>query len=234
MEITAREKIMFKVMKAIYESNIPIDFKGSMVLKACLMQAGYTDAIRHTEDIDANWRFNAPPTAEQMVSALQEAVDTVDENLKVDMFRMYGEKRSAGFKIVDTSNNTLFSMDIDINRPSLPTTTYELKNVSFRGVSVAQILADKVSVVSSNKVFRRIKDVIDLYYLSHAFPFDGNEVKQNLESLNRELGSFDGFVCRKDELQHAYEKFRLGGDIYKQPFELLYNKVKNVYRKHNT
>ena len=56
MELRPEEKLMYKVMKAIYESNVPIDFKGSMVLRACLMQAGYTDAIRHTEDIDANSR----------------------------------------------------------------------------------------------------------------------------------------------------------------------------------
>ena len=43
MNITAEEKIMYKVMKAIYDSGIPISFKGSMVLKACLIEAGYDD-----------------------------------------------------------------------------------------------------------------------------------------------------------------------------------------------
>ena len=42
MRITAEEKLMYDVMKAIYESGIPISFKGSMVLKACLHEAGYT------------------------------------------------------------------------------------------------------------------------------------------------------------------------------------------------
>lgn len=55
MKITAEEHLMYKVMKAIYESGIPISFKGSMVLKACLMEAGFTDDTRHTVDIDANW-----------------------------------------------------------------------------------------------------------------------------------------------------------------------------------
>ncbi len=34
MNITAEEKLMYQIMKAIYESGIPINFKGSMVLKA--------------------------------------------------------------------------------------------------------------------------------------------------------------------------------------------------------
>ena len=40
MNITAEEKLMYSVMKAIYDSGIPISFKGSMVMKAYLMEAG--------------------------------------------------------------------------------------------------------------------------------------------------------------------------------------------------
>ena len=59
MKITAEEQLMYNVMKAIYESGIPISFKGSMVLKACLMEAGFTNDTRHTVDIDANWYSHA-------------------------------------------------------------------------------------------------------------------------------------------------------------------------------
>lgn len=45
---------MYEVMRAIYDSGIPINFKRAMVLKACLMEAGYTEDTRHTVDIDAN------------------------------------------------------------------------------------------------------------------------------------------------------------------------------------
>lgn len=46
MQITAEEKLMYSAMKAIYDSNIPVDFKGSMVLKACLLEAGFSEEIR--------------------------------------------------------------------------------------------------------------------------------------------------------------------------------------------
>ncbi len=61
MKITKEEQLMYSVMKAIYDSGIPISFKGSMVLKACLMEAGFTDDTRHTVDIDANWYFDSWP-----------------------------------------------------------------------------------------------------------------------------------------------------------------------------
>lgn len=54
MKISAEERLMYDVMKALYDSGIPISFKGSMVLKACLMEAGFSDDTRHTVDIDGN------------------------------------------------------------------------------------------------------------------------------------------------------------------------------------
>ncbi len=75
MKLTAEEKLMYKVMKAIYESGIPLDFKGSMVLKACLHEAGFEDDVRHTVDIDGNWHFETPPTREQMTESLQKTLD---------------------------------------------------------------------------------------------------------------------------------------------------------------
>ena len=38
MNVTAQEKLMYGVMKAVYDSGIPVSFKGSMVLKACLAE----------------------------------------------------------------------------------------------------------------------------------------------------------------------------------------------------
>ena len=126
MGITAQEKLMYGVMKAVYDSGIPISFKGSMVLKACLMEAGYTEDTRHTFDIDANWHSDTPPTAEQMTSSLQTALDRNDLNLEIILFRMYGEGRSAGFKICDKSTGEeLFTMDMDVNRHPVKTKIYE-------------------------------------------------------------------------------------------------------------
>lgn len=78
MRITAEEKLMYTVMKAIYDSSIPINFKGSMVLKACLLEAGYAEETRHTVDIDANWFSDTPPTGEQMVESLQLAIQKAE------------------------------------------------------------------------------------------------------------------------------------------------------------
>lgn len=228
MNITAEEKLMYEVMKAIYESGIPVNFKGSMVLKACLIEAGYSEDTRHTVDIDGNWNSNTPPSADQMVNSLQKALDKSRIELKVSIYRMYGESRSAGFNLTDkATDEILFTMDVDVNRPIPPTKIYEIEGIRFCGVSPIQMIADKASVVSTDKVFRRIKDVFDLYYLSSVFAFNREAVNQALLNSERQLGDFNGFLNRVDELKHSYEKFRFAGGINKPPFEKVYHAVKS-------
>lgn len=231
MRLTAEEKLMYEVMKAIYDSGIPIDFKGSMVLKACLLEAGYTEEIRHTVDIDANWYSEVLPTAEEMTESLQRALNKSGIDLEVCLYRMYGEGRSAGFELKDKSTGEiLFSMDIDVNRPVPPTQIYEIAEFRFRGVSPSQILADKIYVVSGDKVFRRIKDVVDLYYLSKVFPFNSADVLRTLKSSGRVLDTFHGFLHEKDSLRHAYEKFRFTGGVDKPPFDEVYSVVRSYVK----
>lgn len=231
MMITAEERLMYQVMKAIYDSGIPVSFKGSMVLKACLLEAGYTEETRHTVDIDANWNSDTPPSSEQMVESLQKAIETNGIDLDVSIYRMYGEGRSAGFELTDKgTGEVLFSMDIDVNRPIPQTKMYEVEGLHFRGVAPAQMIADKLSAVSSDKVFRRVKDVVDLYYLSKVFDFDKEASLQALKNSNRELGDFNEFLHRRSELQHSYEKFRFAGDVDKPQFEDVYRAVKTYIK----
>ena len=86
--------------------------------------------------------------------------------------------------------------------------------------------ADKLSAISTDKVFRRIKDVVDLYYISKVFPFDKDEITRTLENSGRKLDTFSGFLHRQDELKHSYEKFRFTGDVTKPPFEEVYRTVR--------
>lgn len=227
MTLTAEEKLMYAVMKAVYDSGIPISFKGSMVLKACLMEVGFTEDTRHTVDIDANWNSDTPPTGAQMVESLQSALKNNGIDLEVSIFRMYGEGRSAGFDLKDTkTGDVLFSMDIDVNRPVPPTKIYVVDGLRFCGVSPAQMIADKVAAVSTDKVFRRVKDIVDLHYISKVFRFDKAVILHTLKRSGRTLGTFQGFLHRPEDLRHSYEKFRFEGGVYKPSFEEVYRTVK--------
>ena len=232
MNLTAEEKMMYGVMNAIYASDIPIHFKGAMVLKACLMAEGLEEEIRHTTDIDANWYSDTPPTAEVIEDSLHSALRNAGIHLEVKLYRMYGEGRSAGLDLIDPeTGESLFTMDMDVNRPAQPTRLYQVTGLTFRGITADQMLADKISAISTEKVFRRIKDVVDLYYLSQVVDLDRTGLMKTLENSGRVLGDFHGFLQGTPELRHAYEKFRFTGDVSKPPFDEVYDAVKNYLRE---
>lgn len=162
-----------------------------------------------------------------MVESIQNALDNNGILLEVSIYRMYGEGRSAGFELKDKgTGEVLFTMDVDVNRPAVPTKIYEVIGIKFSGVTASQMLADKIFVTSSNKVFRRIKDVMDLYYLSKVIEYDSKDVLRTIDNSGRKLGDFEGFINRTDDLRHSYEKFRFSGGVNKPPFEEVYQSVK--------
>lgn len=105
-----------------------------------------------------------------------------------------------------------------------------MEGIHFRGVVVWQILADKISAISTDSVFRRIKDVVDLYYLSQRVPMERESVQAAMKKAGRATGGFHGFLNRRAELLHAYEKFRYSGEAEKPEFEPLYQAVKSYIR----
>lgn len=231
MNISAEEKLMYAVMKAIYDSGIPMNFKGSMVLKACLLEAGFTEETRHTVDIDANWYSDTAPSAEQMVKSLQKALLNCGIDFKVSLYRMYDDGKSAGFELSDTiTGDVLFTMDVDVNRPAARTKIYEVNGIRFCGVTPSCMIADKISVISTDKVFRRIKDVVDIYYISKVFEFNKSEIFKTLKNSGRVLDSFNGFLHRSEDLRHSYEKFRFSGDVDKPSFDEVYLSVKTYIK----
>lgn len=93
------------------------------------------------------------------------------------------------------------------------------------------MIADKLSAISSDKVFRRIKDVVDLYYMSKVFDFKKADIIQTLRNSGRSLDNFNGFLRRADDLKHSYDKFRFTGDVNKPPFDEVYRCVKEYIKE---
>lgn len=166
-----------------------------------------------------------------MTDSLQKALEKSGIDLDVSICRMYGERRSAGFELAErVTGEILFSMDIDVNRPVSSTKIYEVEGLRFRGVSPSQMTADKLSAISTDKVFRRIKDVVDLYYISKVFDFNIDDVMQTLKDSGRTMDTFHGFLHRPEELRHSYEKFRFAGGVNKPPFDEIYRAVKSYIK----
>lgn len=88
------------------------------------------------------------------------------------------------------------------------------------------MISDKLSAISSDKVFRRVKDVIDLYYYSKVFSINKDDIMKIVERSGKPLGEFYGFLHRKEDLRHAYDRFRTQ-EVSKPQFDEIYDTVKS-------
>ena len=72
-------------------------------------------------------------------------------------------------------------------------------------------------------MFRRAKDLVDVYILSHSKDVNLLDVRRTIHAGGRTLGSFEEFRTRQEDLKHAYEK--LANVENKPEFSALYGRL---------
>jgi hypothetical protein len=216
-------EFLCRVMENLSQNGVPIVFKGAMVLNLVIQEDNPSGVERKTQDIDGDW-VGTSPTMEQMKKALEKAVNDIDTSLKIEIKREYGEKKSAGFVIIDEEGKKVASVDISVRKNdfSYPYISY-INNVAITGASLNKMLADKICAVSNNYVFRRTKDLVDLYVLSFIVECSAKELIDIWDKIGRKPDKFIEFYTRTDEISAAYGK--LTGVTNKPEFSALYARV---------
>ena len=222
--MTEQEEFMYQIMGKVYEANAPLVFKGAMITKLILAEGSYTALERQTGDIDANW-VGIRPTMDTLVGTINDAISELKSPVYAEAFREYGEKMSAGISIREKqTNEEIISMDIDI-RPIHGSKLYHYGEINIKGVLVNEILADKISVLSKKMIFRRAKDIVDVYALAHCAKVSTSDIQEiYIKTPDREVGPFYEFFNCQQDIKHAYEKLR--GIENKPSFEQIYEYVK--------
>ena len=223
----AYEKLMYEIMGCISALNAPIVFKGALITKLVLAENHFSDIARETGDIDANW-IGEPPEFDYLLNTINKALIGAPNNLYATLTREYGDKKSAGIAVFDSNDGDLVvEMDISINKFQ-KSKIYTYGDLTIKGVLPVEILADKISVLSSKKIFRRAKDLVDVYALAHCVEARTSEIYESHQRNGRTLGGFTEFNTRKDDLNHAYQKLR--GIDNKPLFERVYEYVAKFVR----
>jgi hypothetical protein len=205
-DLSDKEKLMYRIMGAVADSGVPLIYKGAMVTKLLLLEHQFNDFSRETQDIDASWDGNRLPTMDALTAALNNALSPFD--MRAIVKREYGEKKSAGFNVVyESSGEPAVSVDIDM-RSDKGSRTYTYGDITFRGVTVDHILSDKIHVLSTEKVYRRVKDAVDVYALSHCVKVRAQSILDIWMEYGRTPGAFEAFTVRRADLEHAYLKLR--------------------------
>lgn len=211
-------EMLYQIIENLQIIKAPIAIKGGLLLNASL-QEHLSDMSRITRDIDGNW-LHKQPNIQEMKEILEQAVQISYPDYTVKIRRDYNDKQSAGFEIVNQYQETLTSLDIDVNKLTIAT-SYTINGNSFQGIAMEQVLCDKISVLSSPQIMRRTKDLLDVYAITQTIPYNKESLIDLLSKQN--LGDFSTLYKCKPDIQHAYNKLK--GVTNKPEFEDVYNTV---------
>lgn len=222
-------EFLYRVMEELSSAGVPIVFKGAMVLNLAIKDNNPSKVERATKDIDGDW-IGKLPTMEEMEKALKDAVLKVDSSLNVQANRLFGERKSAGFKIMNENGEKIASIDLSVRQnPFCKSYISYVSGVSIKGASLSKMLADKVYAISGENVCRRIKDVLDIYVISFITKIETDELHQIWQKTGRRLGNFEAYKTQIAEMKEAYDKMK--GIQNKPDFVEVYHQVSDVICK---
>jgi hypothetical protein len=95
------------------------------------------------------------------------------------------DDKSTGYKIMD-SDTLITKLDINVGHCSTVQNIC-INSKEYKVNSVYGVIADKLSAIYSRKLFRRIKDLYDVYVLISNFDFDLSHIYNTLELKHRFL-----------------------------------------------
>ena len=219
--MTELEQLMYRILGIISAANTPIVFKGALIKNLVLAEHGYNEIYRETTDIDCNWTAT-PPSMDILVDTINQSLGDMQNEYYATAERAYGEKKSAGINIISKITDAEVAlMDISM-KPVIGSRIYYYGETEIRGVLANEILADKISVLSKQIIFRRAKDIIDVYALSHCVKVQTAEIFEIYKNnSSREVGKFAEFLAQRLDVEHAYNK--LYGVEGKPPFDEVYS-----------
>ena len=219
-------EFLYRVMEELVNAGVPIVFKGAMVLNLAIRDNNPSKVERATRDIDGDW-VGESPTMQEIESALRNAVKKTDSSLDIQIIRVFGERKLAGFKIINENGEKVASIDLSVrqNRFCKPYISY-VSGASINGASLSKMLSDKIYAISTENVCRRMKDVLDIYVMSFITKINTGELQQIWRETGRELGNFEGYKTRMTELNEAYNKMK--GIRNKPDFTEVYQRVSDI------
>lgn len=211
---------MIRLIEELSNMRTPIIFKGAMVLKTAISGVPI-NTERMTRDIDGDWISEAPSMV-RLTDIINKALSNVDGTLKAVAYRDYGNGKSAGFNIINSRDKKVFSIDISVKQnPYYRTYTTGINHVEFYGATPEKMFADKMRAVSTRAVYRRAKDLYDLYLLSVLPRYSSIKIMEILQ--NNKLGNFEDFKTGFANIEYAYNK--LERITNKPNFKIVYARV---------
>lgn len=182
-------------------------FKGRGGFIVVALTYNKTDMLRLSNDIDCTYMRDF--ISDEKV---KEDIKNIFPNSSVIITRPSSKDGTLQIEIDD------IPVDIEINKIVEMSNIYSIEDLQINGCSIYDILADKLSVITSKKVFRRSKDLVDVFNLISIYDISKKELDKAFANNNRVIGSIE-FLNDEKELRHAYDKLNLRSDSDKEDYD---------------
>lgn len=191
-----------------------IFLKGGSVLISKMIENGRNDLYRLTGDLDIHC-----DKKDIWIDFYEHIENILNGNNRGYVYKIV--KRRSAEKGLDTSDSLTFTladgdkiirfkMDMNIKSNRLITVDYS-PLLNMNTYDALTILADKIAVVSSDKIFRRIKDLYDIAALASLYSFRYSDVMEHLNTKHPNIVLKNMLVLSDtetiDKIEHAYNKY---------------------------
>lgn len=229
MKYTPDKEVLYEIIGILSNADLPLVFKGANVTNILLQQSN-SPYVRRTTDIDSSWN-GINPTTENIESMLKKALNPYGYDVS-KIRDLNGVHVSAGFKVLK-NGLPVTKMDIDIHKSS-QCEKYSIGTVTFNGVIAEEILADKLCAISNQHIYRRIKDLMDIYSLTDAVDINTKHLFEIIKQSDHQLGDFEEFTNNKGKIREAYLTLKVSNKPeFDKVYECVFNFMKEIkeYKK---
>lgn len=185
--------------------------KGGSVLISKLIECGREDLYRLTSDLDIHC-----DKKEVWIEFCNDIEDILNKNDRGYVYRItkrrseikgLNDSDSLTFSLEDHGKIVKFQMDMNIKSNTIITVDYS-PLLQMNTYDAYTMLSDKIVVVSSNKIYRRIKDLYDILVLASIFDFKYSELVKHINIKHPNVKLKNMIVPDNiSNIEHAYNVF---------------------------
>lgn len=194
--------------------------KGGSVLMSKLIECDRQDLMRITRDIDIH--CDKKDLWIDFYTNIEAILNNNNQGLIYKIIKRRSLDKgldtsdSLKFNIIDTINNKEVQFKIDMNIKSNCIISIEYSPIlNMNTYDAVTMLSDKIVVVSSEKIYRRIKDLYDLTVLSSLYDYEYTNIIKHIQIKNPNITLKDMLIPKNfAAIQHAYSLYR---GIYNKP-----------------
>lgn len=217
------------VLRDFLKSILPVYgehfiLKGYMALSTYLEQ----DTGRQTTDIDLAF-LEESAWKDFTINCTSIATNNSELGIKYELVKIKDTPNGGRLFIKASKDYDIVSFNLDMNYPKDRRMTLK----SFGGLSInvfplERIIVDKISVVTTIKVNRRVKDLIDLFLIASNYDFEYSELMDKVHSIveieSRDLsGTYLFDLANSQIIKHSYDRYE---NVNKPEFGLLIDTVR--------